>query len=123
MLWNVESAHAIRKLQKNTFDCAKSFGAAEDTENIENVANQSIEEMDLVEIRSHDAPNDKSQRKGVLSQEEESKKAVISSEEVKGFALTVKESFVDSVLHICERIRPASFLRATSAAVMAGAED
>ena len=37
------------------------------------------------------------------------------ADEAKGFALTIKESFVDSILEICEHIRPNSFLQATNA--------
>ena len=65
--------------------------------------------MNLVEIRSHDAP--KPTQAETEPQNEESKANQLS-EEAKGFALTVKESFVDSILAICEQIRPQSFLQA-----------
>ena len=34
------------------------------------------------------------------------------AEEAKGFALTIKESFVESILEICEQVRPKSVLQA-----------
>ena len=40
---------------------------------------------------------------------EESKKAV--REEVKGFALTVKESYAEEILRICSTVRPNTFLQ------------
>ena len=33
-------------------------------------------------------------------------------EEVKGFALTVKENYIDGILDICEKVRPSTFLQA-----------
>lgn len=87
-------------------------------DSIENVANQSIEEMNLVEIRSHDAPKTTDDlANATLMSAEESKKqqsGAATSEEVKGFALTVKETFIDNILAICENIRPLSFLNGGS---------
>ena len=49
-----------------------------------------------------------------VQQAEESKKTAVAPDEVKGFALTVKENFIDSILAICKQIRPTSFLHAAS---------
>lgn len=35
-------------------------------------------------------------------------------EEVKGFALTVKESYTDNILKICRNVRPATFLNSST---------
>ena len=78
--------------------------------------------MNLVEIRSHvDTPKagvdvgvnaTKASVGSQSAKNEESKERKTStlSEEVKGFALTVKESFIESLLSICEDVRPMTFL-------------
>ena len=86
---------------------------------------QPINEMDLVEIRSHpvedcsgkSASLDTTKQTVTLQPKEqaehesheESKKAV--REEVKGFALTVKESYAEEILRICSTVRPNTFLQ------------
>ena len=67
MLWNVEGSHARKQIQQmqlldiqggNTESSEKKDTnlVVEVPDNIELVADQPIEEMNLVEIRSHDTP-------------------------------------------------------------------
>jgi len=61
--------------------------------------------MNLVQIRSHDAPKSDTTTSGnqlKIEKYDEVKAASSLTEEAKGFALTVKESVVDSILKVCE---------------------
>ena len=76
--------------------------------------------MDLVEIRSHGA-NDRgvgAANTPKAAQEESKERAppAVIREEVKGFALTVKESYSDNIIKICHHVRPATFLSSTATA-------
>ena len=42
---------------------------------------------------------------------EETKQEISLTKDAKGFALTVKDNLLDSILAICEKIRPCSFLQ------------
>mmetsp|Transcript_32651 Transcript_32651/g.43085 ORF Transcript_32651/g.43085 Transcript_32651/m.43085 type:complete len:123 (-) Transcript_32651:96-464(-) len=83
---------------------------------------QPIYEMDLVEIRSHtgdDTAITDATKQLVVAQNggscsEESKKMM--REEVKGFALTVKESYAEEIMRICSSVRPLTFLKSGAAA-------
>ena len=73
--------------------------------------------MNLVEIRSHDAPKQQPVEQQKINKIEEKESEALSlcnltADEAKGFALTVKEGFVESILQICEQVRPKSFLQA-----------
>ena len=78
--------------------------------------------MNLVEIRSHDAPKpmetnlkvppESGEATVCLAEESKAVNHHNLAEEAKGFALTIKESFVESILEICEQVRPKSFLQA-----------
>ena len=70
--------------------------------------------MNLVEIRSHDTPKTAATSLEPQQSGGESKKANLLSEEVKGFALTVKDSFIETILDVCQQIRPLSFLDPSS---------
>ena len=95
MLWAPGRKEAVHSNER--------VSGAELKDDLEIVANQPIEEMNLVEIRSH---SDVDTPKPL----EERKQTVPGREEVKGFALTVKDSYIDSILEICERVRPETFL-------------
>ena len=75
--------------------------------------------MNLVEIRSHvdtpkagdvDATKASMSSQSAKNEESKERKTPTLSEEVKGFALTVKESFIENLLSICEDVRPMTFL-------------
>lgn len=83
-------------------------------------ADQSINEMDLVEIRSHTtterhrySTSANSSVKSLNKTDEETKEHGNSSiirEDVKGFALIVKERYTENILNICQKVRPFTFL-------------
>lgn len=101
---------------------------------IELVANCSIDQMDLVDIRSHtvhensanfavDAPNDsKSQQLALPQQKEESKRTSAREEAKKCFALTVKDSYINNILTICQKIRPQTFLQSSQTTIKSDEE-
>ncbi len=79
--------------------------------------------MDLVEIRSHTEHSISSQlikdtpkeQKLENAEQEEMKSSSPSKEEVKKcFALTVKDSYINNILTICEKVRPQTFLQSGS---------
>ena len=76
-------------------------------------ADQSVNEMDLVEIRSHTSGERHryrdSAKSSVNKTDEETKEPVVR-EDVKGFALIVKETYSENILDICQKVRPLTFL-------------
>lgn len=74
--------------------------------------------MDLVEIRSHHATAVNTPKTSVVDEKKErASPSVVPSvirEEVKGFALTVKESYTDNILKICHNVRPTTFLTSSA---------
>ena len=72
--------------------------------------------MNLVDILSHDKTisNDELPQKSQPDKENntaEDNKTPTNEEQVRGFALTVKSTFVDNITSLCTQIRPKSFLQ------------
>ena len=113
MLWAPGCKESV---DQNGAICADS-DTTNKADEIDLVANQPINEMDLVEIRSHggDSGTDTLKTHVVAEETKKSHNSVPSviREEVKGFALTVKESYTDNILKICHNVRPQTFLSAT----------
>ena len=74
---------------------------------IEQVVDKSIEEMNLVKILSHGTDES-----GPHEETEQDSEKVSETEtgQVQGYALTVKDEFIDKIIDICIKIRPESFL-------------
>ena len=92
---------------------SKAVTAKTNATDIDNVAEQSIEEMNLVKILSHGSDEEANHAGRAINNTiiEEQKDSAGDSGQVQGMALTVKEECIDLIIDICTSIRPSSFLQ------------
>ena len=99
MLWNIDGTAQHKKPESlQPSNDQQNTEEGKEGNEIENVAEQSIEEMNLVEILSH-RPDEANQPTHSADEVTVTKdKATDMSGQVQGYALTVKEEYIDKII-------------------------